>query len=93
MIRGGFLSPEDRTYPIALAQDGSAAHRLGRRVNALVLFGAGWSCEEVALALLLDDDTIRRWYGLFIVEGIEGLTRFEVVGAACQPSGEQRDKL
>jgi transposase len=50
----------------------------------LVLLDAGWSCEEVALALLLDDDTIRRWHGSFIEEGLEGLTRFEVDGSACQ---------
>lgn len=93
MIRAGFLSSEDRTDLLALARDGSAAHRLGRRANALVLLDAGWSCEEVALALLLDDDTIRRWHGLFIAEGLEGLTRFEVGGSACQLSGAQQDKL
>jgi hypothetical protein len=45
MIRAGFLSPEDRADPIALARDGSAAHRLARRANALVLIDAGWNCE------------------------------------------------
>ncbi len=93
MIRGGFLSAEDRADLIALARDGAAAHRLGRRANALVLLDAGWSCEEVAVVLLLDDDTIRRWHGLFIAEGLEGLTRFEVGGSGCQLSGEQRDEL
>jgi len=37
MIRGGYLSAEDRADLIALARDESAAHRLARRVNALVL--------------------------------------------------------
>jgi hypothetical protein len=37
MIRGGFLSAEDRRHLIALARDGSAASRLTRRANALVL--------------------------------------------------------
>ena len=37
MIRCGYLSPEDRADLIALARDGSAAHRLARRANALVL--------------------------------------------------------
>ena len=60
MIRGGYLSPEDRADLIALARDGSAAHRLARRANALVLLDDGWSCERVAAALFLDDDTIRR---------------------------------
>jgi hypothetical protein len=45
MIRGGFLSAEDRRHLIALARDGSAASRLTRRANALVLLDDGWSCE------------------------------------------------
>src|SRR5674476_238338 len=61
MICAGFLSPVDRADLTALARDGSAAHRLARRANALVLLDSGWSCEKVAGALLLDDDTIRRW--------------------------------
>jgi transposase len=69
----------------------SAAHRLARRANALVLLDSGWSCEKVAGALLLDDDTIRRWHGLFIEDGLEGLTRFEAGGSACQMNGEQQD--
>src|SRR5882672_3732741 len=93
MIRAGFLSPVDRADLIALARDGSAAHRLARRANALVLLDSGWSCEKVAGALLLDDDTIRQWHRLFIEDGIEGLTRFEAGGSACQMSGEQQEKL
>jgi len=93
MIRAGFLSPEDRADLIALGRDGSAAHRLARRANALVLLDAGWSCEQVAEALLLDDDTIRNWHGLFAEDGLEGLARFDAGGSACQLSGEQQDKL
>jgi hypothetical protein len=47
----------------------------------------GWSCEKVAGALLLDDDTIGQWHSLFIEDGLEGLTRFEAGGSACQMSG------
>jgi transposase len=93
MIRAHFLSLEDRADLIALARDGSAAHRLARRANALVLLDDGWSCEKVAAALFLDDDTIRKWHGLFVEEGLEGLTRFEAGGSACQLNGEQQDKL
>src|SRR5665647_39997 len=93
MIRAHFLSPEDRADLIALARNGSAAHRLARRANALVLLDDGWSCENVARALLLDDDTIRGWHGLFVSKGLEGLARFEAGGRACQVSDEQQEKL
>ena len=61
-----------------------------RRANALVLLDAGWSCQEVAKALLFDDDTIRKWHGLFVEDGLEGLTRFEAGGSACQLSASSR---
>jgi hypothetical protein len=59
MIQSGFLSEEDRMALTALARDGSSPCRVTRRANALVLLDEGWSCQQVAHALLLDDDTIR----------------------------------
>src|SRR5277367_1754165 len=74
MIRGGFLSEEDRKALIALARDGLAAGRVTRRATALVRLDEGLSCQEVAKVLLFDDDTIRDWYELFEQDGVEGLT-------------------
>jgi transposase len=96
MIHGGFLSKEDRGELIALARDGSAACRVTRRANALVLLDDGWSCqevEEVAKAFLLDDDTIRGWRKLFEQCGIEGLTSFDVGGSASFLSAVQEVAL
>jgi transposase len=93
MIRGGFLTAEDRADLIALARDGSVAHRLARRANALVLLDDGLSCEQVARVLFLDDDTIRNWHGLFVAEGLEGLTRFDAGGSASFLSAAQEDAL
>jgi hypothetical protein len=52
MIRPGFLDSESRRDLIELARDGSAAHRLARRANALVLLDKGMSCQSVAEVLL-----------------------------------------
>ena len=93
MIRPGFLDRESRQDLIELARNGSAAHRLARRANALVLLDDGMSCEAIAKVLLLDDDTIRTWYRLYEEDGIEGLTNFGYEGSACQLSGEQQEKL
>src|ERR1035437_9700851 len=74
MVRsGGFLSEEDRSKLIVLARDGSVACRVTRRANALVLLHDGWSCQEIANAFFLDDDTIRGWRKLFEQHGIEGI--------------------
>src|ERR1039458_1151270 len=76
MIRPGFLDRESRQDLIELARNGSAAHRLARRANALVLLDDRMSCETIAKVLLLDDDTIRTWYRLYEEDGIEDLTNF-----------------
>ena len=65
MTDAGLLSLQDRKDLVALAKNGSAAHRLARRGNALVLLDAGWTYARVAGALLVDDDTIRTWHDLF----------------------------
>jgi hypothetical protein len=37
MIRGGFLSGQERTELVGLVRDGLAEHRAARRANALLL--------------------------------------------------------
>jgi transposase len=93
MKRHGFLDDESRRDLIKLARDGSAAHRLARRANALVLLDAGKSASEVAEYLLLDEDTIRTWRALCEEDGIEGLASFGYEGSACRLDDEQQARL
>lgn len=93
MIRPGFLDAESRRDLIELTRDGSAAHRLARRANALVLLDEGMSCASIAKVLFLDDDTIRTWYQLYQEDGIEGLASFNHEGGCCRLTAEQQDKL
>ena len=62
---GGFLSAKERADLTALARNGLAEHRVARRANAIFLLDKGGSCEKVAQAVLLDDDTVREWRDLF----------------------------
>jgi transposase len=93
MIRAGFLDSESRRDLIELVRDGSIAHRLARRANALVLLDDGMNCAAVAKVLFLDDDTIRTWYQLYQQDGIEGLAGFGHEGGICRLTPEQMDKL
>jgi transposase len=93
MIRGGFLEEAKRKELIALARDGKLEARVARRANALVLLDEGWSCAEVARALLLDDDTVRSWHKLFEQRGIEGLTSFDMGGSAGFLTATQEEAL
>jgi transposase len=76
-----------------VARDGLAEHRIARRANALVLLDKGWSCDKVATALLLDDDTVRQWYGAYARDGLEGLSNFGHEGSSCRLTEEQQTAL
>ena len=83
VIRGGFLSADERRALIGIARDGLAEARVGRRANAIVLLDRGWSCERVAAALLLDDDTVRSWHSAYQRGGVEELKTFATKAAAA----------
>ena len=93
MIRGGFLSTDDRRALTGLAQDGLAEHRVARRANAIVLLDEGWSCERVAAALLLDDDTVRDWYRAYERAGVAELKSFGYECSSGHLSSEQERAL
>jgi transposase len=93
MIKAGFLDAQSRRDLIELARDGSVAHRLARRANALVLLDQGMSCSAVARVLFLDDDTIRTWHRLYQDDGFDGLVSFGYDGRACRLSDPQQDQL
>lgn len=93
MIRKRFLTEPARQELIAIARDASAAHGLGRRANAIVLLDRGMSCDEVARVLLMDDDTVRRWYQLYQDGGLGGLARLGYVGSECRLDEAQQAEL
>jgi transposase len=93
MIRAGFLDTTEREELIELARNGLVENRLARRANSLVLLDRGMSCEDVALVLLLDDDTVRTWYRLYKEDGIDGLAGFGYEGGASHLSACQREEL
>jgi len=62
MIRSGFLSASDRKEMLGCVKSQTEEHGIARRANALLLLDDGVSCADIAKALYLDDDTVRRWH-------------------------------
>ncbi len=89
MIRPGFLSAAERNELRALARDGRSEARVGRRANALVLLNDGWSCQQVAAALLVDDDTVRSWHSLYAEHGLTGIVVFNHKGSESHLTSAQ----
>ena len=93
MIRGGFLNEEGRAYLQAVVARPSEKHGVARRANAVLLLDDGWSCEDVARALYLDDDTVRSWHKAFTTDGMQALRSFGWKGSAPKLSRCQETEL
>ena len=93
MIRGSFLTARQRAELKALLRDGHTEQRLARRANAILLLDDGWSCERVAEALYLDDDTIRGWRKSYDEGGLQTLRRFEAGGSLSRLLPAQEEEL
>jgi len=75
----GFLSPEE---VISYKRLHKKTHNLreGDRIKAILLLNKGFSYEEVAEVLLIDDGTVRRWHRIFEAEGIKTLLEDKYTG-------------
>ncbi|WP_442577475.1 IS630 family transposase [Mesorhizobium sp. ASY16-5R] len=71
----------------------SEKHGVARRCNAILLLDDGWTCEDVARALYLDDDTVRGWHKAFTTDGAAALRAFGWKGSAGKLSRRQEAEL
>lgn len=83
MIRGGFLTSQQRHELTTIVRRGKVEYRTARRAHALILLDRGMSCDEVATVLLLDDDTVRTWHDQFARGGVKWVSEFN--GGGSQP--------
>lgn len=67
--------------------------RYADRLKAVILLGSGWLPEAVASALLIDRDTVRKYYKLYRSGGTECLLSMGYQGSQRALSDEQIDEL
>ena len=63
------------------------------RIKAIISLGSGWTFEEVAEILLLDDQTLRNYVKLFREGGVERLTSRLFKGSFSKLSNEELKQL
>ena len=63
------------------------------RVKAIVLLGSGWSVDQVAQALLIDETTVRNWYATYKNGGTDELLTLHYEGKAPSLSEHQQAEL
>lgn len=76
-----------------------ARHRLERekrkcdRIKAILMLDKGLSYEEIEEHLLLEEDTIKRYYAIYREKGTEELLRMHYEGKPCQLNREESKEL
>lgn len=87
-----YLSSEE-LQALRLAHRTAKARSDAYRINAIILLGTGWSIDEVAEALLFDDETIKSYVKRYQVGGIELLLERNYKGGFQKISAEQSEIL
>ena len=63
------------------------------RINAVILLGTGWSVSQVAEALLLDPDTLRRYVARYRAGGVDELLKMDYRGSEANLNAGQQGQL
>ena len=87
-----FLSQPERDSLKALHRQ-ERDKKICDRIKAILLLDNGWSYDRIATALLLDSDTIRRYYTMYLDGGKEALFNLNYSGKPCELDQDQLDEL
>lgn len=92
----GFILTSEELQELRTAHKEVLKHKEGRkayRINAIILLGSGWTTEEVAEALLLDEETLRSYVKKYRENGFTGLIETFHLGGFSKLSTEQISQL
>jgi transposase len=67
--------------------------RFADRIKAVLLIDSGWTYEEVAEALFLDDATVRRYLQAYQAEGVTGLVKDAYKGGVSKLTAFEENEL
>ena len=90
----GFTLTAEELQELRAAHREAVKHKDARaayKINAVILLGSNWSAEEVAEALLLDDETPRNYVKKYQERGFKGLIEtFHLGGVSKLSAGQTR---
>lgn len=86
------LTPENRQQLEAFYK-AAKDKNIANRINALLLLDDGYTYEEVALILRLDDETIRRYERSFVTQGMSEYVKNKYKGGFCKLSEDECKEL
>jgi len=63
------------------------------KIKAILMLNSGYSYEEIAEVLILDDSTIRRWHNQYISSGIMTLLEDNYIGGTSKLNKTRQQEL
>lgn len=79
----------EQIIELRIAHRGAKKKRDADRVKAIYLLGTGWSFEEVADILMLDEETLRNYIRRYEKGGVEELIAYYYQGSSSKLSKEE----
>ena len=76
------LNPQELAH-LRMAHRNAVKKRHAYRINAVILMGTGWSVSDVAEALMLDPDTLRRYIERYQKGGVDKLLKMDYHGSSA----------
>ena len=73
-VLSSFLTKEQRAELLS-HHKAERMRRFADRIKTILLLDSGWTYDEVAEALFLDDATIRRYFQSYQADGVSGLVK------------------
>ena len=69
----GFALTKQHISMLRLAHKSASNKKNAYRINSVILLGTGWTVAEVSQALLLDEETLRKYVNKYQFGGLDGL--------------------
>lgn len=88
----GFLTDE-QALTLRSSHKETRDKRLADRIKAILMLHHGFTYEQIAQALLLDEVTLRRYVKQFQTKGIDGLLEFRYIGGQSSLTAIQEQHL
>lgn len=88
----GFLT-EEQVLELRLAHKTIRDKKLADRIKAVVMLHHGFTYQEIAKALFLDEVTLRRYVAKFQEKGVDGLLEMRYAGGSSRLTSDQEMRL
>lgn len=88
----GFLT-EEQFQELKLAHKTQKEKRLADRIKAVIMLHLGFTSSQIIQALLIDEDTVRRYGKSYQEKGLEGLLEMRYSGGSTRLSLGQEQEL